>query len=378
MRTPTLALTSLLAALPGAASRAEILTVPEAVVRVVSRAAGPNPALIVGLHGYGARETQIATLLPVDIDVPHVYVALRAPLAMADGGYAWFEVSTDADGITVAPGAVEQAFDDLAQRLPHIAAETGVSARNVHVVGYSQGGTLALAFALQRPDALASAASFSGALPPGLAASSDRAPLPVLVAHGTRDALISKGEIATTRDALSSHGRVVTAFDEDVPHVVGNVGRREADFAVRLDNNPPNTLVGKRLYAYTEAAYATPDYLSRDPRSYRWLGWGTATQGAPQWVRTSEFPDNPAWGVFPTIPAQHAAAREGLGIAILPCLFGDADPDLQRAGKRAPVKSRDIWLLTHNDLRQTARVQAFMGFAEAVLRKHRKRLIGEA
>ncbi|WP_299286993.1 LysR family transcriptional regulator [uncultured Tateyamaria sp.] len=174
----------------------------------------------------------------------------------------------------------------------------------------------------------------------------------------------------------AQHPSIELRFDTSLS--IRDVARREADFAVRLDNNPPDTLVGKRLYAYTEAAYATPDYLSRNPKLYRWLGWGAATQGAPEWVRTSEFPDNPVWGVFPTIPAQQAAAREGLGLAILPCLFGDADPDLQRAGKKAPVKSRDIWLLTHNDLRQTARVQAFMVFAETVLRKHRKRLIGES
>ncbi|WP_415919030.1 LysR family transcriptional regulator [Tateyamaria sp. SN6-1] len=175
---------------------------------------------------------------------------------------------------------------------------------------------------------------------------------------------------------IAQHPSIELCFDTSLS--IRDVARREADFAVRLDNNPPDTLVGKRLYAYTEAAYATSEYLSHDPKSYRWLGWGAETQGAPEWVRTSEFPNNPVWGVFPTIPAQHAAAREGLGLAILPCLFGDADPDLQRAGKKAPVKSRDIWLLTHNDLRQTARVQAFMGFAEAVLRKHRKRLVGEA
>ncbi len=158
---------------------------------------------------------------------------------------------------------------------------------------------------------------------------------------------------------------------------IRDVARREADFAVRLDNNPPETLVGKRLYAYTETAYATPEYLSRSPKTHRWLGWGQSTQGAPEWVQSSEFPNCPVWGVFPTIPAQQAAAREGLGLAILPCLFGDADPRLQRAGKKPPVKSRDIWLLTHNDLRRTARVQAFMSFAEDVLRRNKQALLGE-
>lgn len=158
---------------------------------------------------------------------------------------------------------------------------------------------------------------------------------------------------------------------------VRDVARREADFAVRLDNNPPDTLVGKRLYAYTETVYAKPDYLTQPPRDYRWLGWGHSTQGAPDWVSKSEFPNNQAWGVFPTIPAQQAAAREGLGLAILPCLFGDADPHLMRATRRPPTKSRDIWLLTHNDLRRTARVQAFMSFAEDVLRRRKSDITGE-
>ncbi|MEO1346690.1 MAG: LysR family transcriptional regulator [Pseudomonadota bacterium] len=171
-----------------------------------------------------------------------------------------------------------------------------------------------------------------------------------------------------------AHPSVELRFDASLS--IRDVARREADFAVRLDNNPPDTLVGKRIYAYTEAVYATPSYLATDPKTYRWLGWGPVTQGAPEWVQSSEFPNSPVWGYFPTIPAQQAAAREGLGIAILPCLFGDEDDALVRVGSRPPVKSRDIWLLTHNDLRRTARVQAFMQFAEGVLRENKDRLIG--
>lgn len=173
---------------------------------------------------------------------------------------------------------------------------------------------------------------------------------------------------------LNTHPSVELQFDTSLS--IRDVARREADFAVRLDNNPPDTLVGKRIYAYTETVYATPAFLEAEPRTYRWLGWGPATQGAPDWVQSSEFPDNPVWGVFPTIPAQQAAAREGLGLAILPCLFGDEDDALVRVGTRPPVKSREIWLLTHNDLRRTARVQAFMQFAESLLRDQKDRLIG--
>ncbi|MEX3017616.1 LysR family transcriptional regulator [Gymnodinialimonas hymeniacidonis] len=173
---------------------------------------------------------------------------------------------------------------------------------------------------------------------------------------------------------VANNPSVELRFDTSLS--IRDVARREADFAVRLDNNPPETLVGKRLFAYTEAVYATSEYLARDPKNRRWLGWGHGTQGAPEWVQSSEFPDLPIWGVFPTIPSQQAAARQGLGFAILPCLFGDADPELQRVGKRPPTKSRDIWLLTHNDLRKTARVQAFMSFAEDLLRRKKSVIQG--
>ncbi|WP_158269914.1 LysR family transcriptional regulator [Litoreibacter ponti] len=175
-------------------------------------------------------------------------------------------------------------------------------------------------------------------------------------------------------DFVDAHPSIELRFDTSL--TIRDVARREADFAVRLDNNPPDTLVGKRLFAYTEAVYATPEYLEQDPKAYRWLGWGASTQGAPEWVQSSEYPDVPVWGLFPTIPAQQAAAQQGLGLSILPCLFGDADPGLRRAGTRAPVKSRDIWLLTHNDLRRTARVRAFMRFAEDLLRTNKQKLTG--
>ncbi|WP_298975116.1 alpha/beta fold hydrolase [uncultured Roseobacter sp.] len=228
MRVVTLAVTSLLAALSGAASRAETVAIPdarEAVVQVISRGEGADPALIVGLHGYGASEPQIATLLPVELDFPHVYVAVRAPLALEDGGYAWFRFAAEAGGIVIAPGAVERAVDDLATLLPRIAEATGAASDDIHVVGYSQGGALALALALDRPEAVASVAAFAGALPGDLATPQATAPLPVLAAHGRLDPLISEQDIALTRAMLAAAGRRVTPFDEGVPHVVGNAGR---------------------------------------------------------------------------------------------------------------------------------------------------------
>ncbi len=162
-----------------------------------------------------------------------------------------------------------------------------------------------------------------------------------------------------------------------------DVSRREADVAIRCDNNPPETLVGKRLYSYRMTVYAAEGYLdSRDlaaePASGRWLGFAVGEGVYPDWARETEFAKVPAWGVFSELSSQVAAVQAGLGLAILPCFVGDTTPGIVRATERPPVPSRDIWVLTHRDLRRTARVRAFMDFATDVLHEVRPELIGDA
>lgn len=152
-----------------------------------------------------------------------------------------------------------------------------------------------------------------------------------------------------------------------------DMGRHEADVAIRMDNNPPQSLVGKRLFPYHQTVYASPDYLTAHdlksaPESGRWLRWDRSDDPFPDWTQETDFARVPAWGYFPDVSVQQAAARAGLGLAFLPCLLADPDPGLVRATRRAPVPSRDIWILTHPDLRRTARIRAFMDFAETVLR----------
>lgn len=162
-----------------------------------------------------------------------------------------------------------------------------------------------------------------------------------------------------------------------------DVSRREADIAIRMDNNPPETLVGKRLFPYCETVYATANYLAArnlkaKPESGRWLRWNKSDKTYPDWAQDTEFAGVPAWGYFPDINLQRAAVRNGLGLTILPCLLGDSDPLLVRASKQPPKPARDIWILTHSDLRRTTRIKAFMAFAETVLRGAKGQLMGVA
>ena len=162
-----------------------------------------------------------------------------------------------------------------------------------------------------------------------------------------------------------------------------DVSRREADVAIRCDNNPPESLVGKRYPAYRTSIYAATDYLdNRDlkanPESGRWVGYWPTDGRYPDWAQLTEFAKVPAWGVFPQFCSQLAAVKAGLGIAILPCFVADSVAGIARITDRKPEPSRDIWVLTHRDLRATARVRAFMRFADEVLNSWEPRLAGDA
>ena len=65
------------------------------------------------------------------------------------------------------------------------------------------------------------------------------------------------------------------------------------------------------------------------------------------------------------------AAEGGVGLALLPCFVGAAAPGLVQLGPTLPELEGELWLLTHPDLRNTARVRAFMDYCTAEIAKRR-------
>lgn len=51
-----------------------------------------------------------------------------------------------------------------------------------------------------------------------------------------------------------------------------------------------------------------------------------------------------------------------MGIVKLPCFMGDGEPALRRVTGEPPRQVSAVWILTHKDLRSTARVRAFIDF----------------
>lgn len=153
-----------------------------------------------------------------------------------------------------------------------------------------------------------------------------------------------------------------------------NLARREADVAIRVSNDPPDSLVGRRILKFALANYASVDYLDRHDMSkpgnnITWIGAGDPVPD-PQWVRDSPYPGVPARNHAHHPLIQLEAAKAGMGMAILPCFLGDTEPGLRRVRPASTISGQDIWLLTHEDLRHTARVRLFIDLiAKAILAK---------
>lgn len=159
-----------------------------------------------------------------------------------------------------------------------------------------------------------------------------------------------------------------------------NLTKREADVAIRVTDNPPEHLVGRKVSHVQCATYASPNYIKQNglPKcldSAHWIGWDSPTSN-PEWLRKTEFPSLPLRGRLNNVLAQVAAAKAGLGVASLPCFMGDREPELQRIFPGQSRPCHDIWVLTHRDLVSTLRIQTFMDFMAAAFRQKKDQLEG--
>jgi DNA-binding transcriptional LysR family regulator len=147
---------------------------------------------------------------------------------------------------------------------------------------------------------------------------------------------------------------------------LADLSRRDADVAVRATDKPPPQLVGRRIAKIASAAYAQRAYLDRVGRglplsAYDWLGLDASLGHAPQarWLR-ERVPDARCRFRFNLIEAAHQAVRAGLGLAVVPCFVCDREPELERVTEAETSGEFGVWVLTHPDLRRSARIRAFM------------------
>ena len=215
-----------------AQSDADIITLAtdqgEIDARVIREADAPGAVLIIGLHGYGMDAKQIETLVNIEPNTDHSFVALNAPVPVEGGGGAWFPLDDSSGSIVVDPGDVRLGSERVADATLALVIETGADPAQVYIVGFSQGASMALGLALTHPDLAAGYIAFAGGLPREVRAEdwTVEGGAPVLLGYGTRDARFSAEELDATVAALSDAGLSVQLETFPVPHAVSSAGRR--------------------------------------------------------------------------------------------------------------------------------------------------------
>jgi DNA-binding transcriptional LysR family regulator len=162
--------------------------------------------------------------------------------------------------------------------------------------------------------------------------------------------------------------------DIDLELIVGDdaldLGDRAADVAIRLTAHASETLVGRKVATVRYAIYAAKRYVAAHP------DLSAASVDAVTWVRGDE---RPLWLArnFPRARialrvgspmSLVAAIRAGLGLGLLPCFMGAQEPVLVRLPAAFETTGWGLWVLSHPDLRTTARVKALRDFVVKALR----------
>lgn len=139
-----------------------------------------------------------------------------------------------------------------------------------------------------------------------------------------------------------------------------DLGRREADLAIRLARPESGDLVLRRLgtlgYGIYAAHAAGPvtDWIGQS-----WVAYENALAHVPEmrWLAERVAADRVVFRCN-NIDALATAVAAGLGLGILPGLVGRSHPGLRCLSGDSPVLSRDIWLVVPRELRDVPRVRA--------------------
>jgi DNA-binding transcriptional LysR family regulator len=172
------------------------------------------------------------------------------------------------------------------------------------------------------------------------------------------------------------------SLDVSATNQMVDLTRRDADVAIRATAVPPDHLVGRSVGRVGVAAYASAAYLDAQGRgrpveAYDWIGYDGQLAHIRQarWTNQHIPPERQKLR-FDSIAAVVTAVAHGVGCGSMPCFAADGDPRFERLPGTWQETDVQIWLLTHPDLRRSARVRACLQFFGSRLAAESARLLG--
>ncbi len=145
-----------------------------------------------------------------------------------------------------------------------------------------------------------------------------------------------------------------------------SLAQRQADVAIRVSGAPPENLVGRRIarlnYFIYGARALVKDIKPDTPLShYPWLAWHKAAGArvTQNWME-EHVPDARISARVDSSLMMLSLLRKGVGLAFAPAIIAEQFPELIAIQQAPKSFDTDVWLLTHEELRNAARIRALM------------------
>lgn len=169
-------------------------------------------------------------------------------------------------------------------------------------------------------------------------------------------------------------------LDIVVSNATLNLSKRDADVAIRASTTPPETLVGRKVCPAVWGLYGPPALAGAamaDILETCWIGYGEnlAHIAPARWMDRELAPERIVLRLN-TVLGVAEAIEAGIGCGALPCFIGDQIAGIARLAPPITDMESALWLLTHPDLKHSARVRAFMDHAWDALTRRRPLLEG--
>ncbi len=162
-----------------------------------------------------------------------------------------------------------------------------------------------------------------------------------------------------------------------------NLARGEADIALRNRRPEHNTLVSRRVGTAGIGFFASRDYLTKRGYPARGLGghdfvlFDSSLSGVPSFAKMEDMARHGrivmrSNEVLPMV----AAAKAGLGLTFLPCIAARGETELELVAPGV-VANREMFLVSHRNLLQRARVRLVFDFVVAICEENAAALSGK-
>jgi DNA-binding transcriptional LysR family regulator len=141
---------------------------------------------------------------------------------------------------------------------------------------------------------------------------------------------------------------------------LADLSARQADIALRLTPKPPDHLIGRKVLPLGIGIYASRQYLEANPELGHIILWNDEVE-LPEWVK-QHFANAEVTIRANDVTTLLACVISNMGATMLPCYIGDTASNLCRLELPLTASTWGIWVLSHADLRATARVRALREF----------------